>query len=223
MSTSTPWGAAQHSKVYAPGITFFSTASHGGFRLTAQRVAQMPDALRAIVPCAHEHNPHSLSGPGAPRWYEEDCDWALVALAFPEHFRMADVLGAVETAGMSFVSWRAQAQAWLTTDPEGIALRERAEAWKRDNGHLFRLGGACTAGEGWRVHADRIDGAERITIQFDDREGVYNWQERNGYYQLESPFAEARIAELGGRVVGRKESPSSGDHSGKPAERSGMA
>lgn len=64
-----PWGASQGGSVYAEGIVFHVTASHGGFNLDDARNAAMPAALRIE------------SG-----WYEEDCDWALVAFGFPELF-----------------------------------------------------------------------------------------------------------------------------------------
>jgi hypothetical protein len=44
--TSTPWGASQTSKKYAPGIMEYSTASHGGFHLSKSRQQCMPDCLR---------------------------------------------------------------------------------------------------------------------------------------------------------------------------------
>jgi hypothetical protein len=75
----TPWGPAQTTREIAPGITLYTTASHGGFHLSAARVASMPKALREFVPFGGEQR-----GPG--RWFEEDCDWSVVALAFPQFF-----------------------------------------------------------------------------------------------------------------------------------------
>ena len=67
--TSTPWGASQTSKKYAPGIMEYSTASHGGFHLSKSRQRVMPKCLR------------NDSG-----WYEEDCDWCKVVISFQEFF-----------------------------------------------------------------------------------------------------------------------------------------
>lgn len=64
-----PWGASQGGSVYAEGIVFHVTASHGGFNLDDARNAAMPAALR-------------IEG----GWYEEDCDWAMVAFGFPKLF-----------------------------------------------------------------------------------------------------------------------------------------
>lgn len=74
MKKNTPWGPADHVRTIAEGITRYYTASHGGFGLSAERVAQMPEKYRSIK---------TWAGDG---WYEEDCDSALVVLSFPEYF-----------------------------------------------------------------------------------------------------------------------------------------
>ena len=66
---STPWGMSQTATIYAPGIVFHSTASHGGFKLDRARNLAMPSALRI-----------------AGGWYEEDGDWARVAAGYPDLF-----------------------------------------------------------------------------------------------------------------------------------------
>ncbi len=73
-TVETPWGPAQQSKEIAPGIVRHDTASHGGYYVSPARVALMPKPLREFKPFA-----------GA-NWYEEDCDWCIVALAFPQYF-----------------------------------------------------------------------------------------------------------------------------------------
>lgn len=69
MSASTPWGGSQMAVIYADGIVAHSTAGHGGFHLSADRNAEIHPLLRKDTP-----------------WYEEDCEWAIVALSFPELF-----------------------------------------------------------------------------------------------------------------------------------------
>lgn len=66
---STPWGPAQNAREFAPGIVFYSTASHGGFKLSPDRLAAMPALFR---------EPEG--------WYEEDCEAAKVMVSFPEFF-----------------------------------------------------------------------------------------------------------------------------------------
>ncbi|MBA1344936.1 DUF7007 domain-containing protein [Rhizobium sp. WYCCWR 11146] len=75
---STPWGMAQVSRRYAEGIVLHSTASHGGFHLAEKANS----AVHALY--------RSDDG-----FYEEDCEWAKVAHAFPQLFtayerRLAD-------------------------------------------------------------------------------------------------------------------------------------
>ena len=69
MRISTPWGMSQGATIYAEGIVFHSTASHGGFKLDRARNAALHPALR-------------IKG----GWYEEDGDWARVAIGCPDLF-----------------------------------------------------------------------------------------------------------------------------------------
>ncbi|MDH4275685.1 MAG: hypothetical protein OEW08_11640 [Gammaproteobacteria bacterium] len=75
MSIMTPWGWSQTIEQIADGIQFISTAGHGGIRLSVERNREMPDYLRI------------QSG-----WYEEDVDWARVAIAFPQYFKKQEML-----------------------------------------------------------------------------------------------------------------------------------
>jgi len=65
----TPWGPSLHAEIYADGVVFHQTSSHGGFHLDAERNAMVDARWR------------SASG-----WYEEDVQWAIVAYTFPEIF-----------------------------------------------------------------------------------------------------------------------------------------
>jgi len=85
MTTETPWGLSQSSREIAPGIVRYETASHGGYYLSPARVASMPKPLRNFMPFAGSN------------WYEEDCDWSIVALAFPQFFPADAVPAALAT------------------------------------------------------------------------------------------------------------------------------
>lgn len=65
---STPWGMAQTTTIFAPGIREHKTASHGGFELDFEQNQKVPEPMRT------------------GGWYEEDSGWAAVALAFPDLF-----------------------------------------------------------------------------------------------------------------------------------------
>lgn len=68
-SCSTPWGASQMATLYAEGIVSHVTAGHGGFKISAERNAEVHPTLRS-----------------SDGFYEEDCCWAAVAIAFPNLF-----------------------------------------------------------------------------------------------------------------------------------------
>lgn len=67
--THTPWGSSQSSKKIAVGIMEYTTASHGGIHLSAKKNLLVHEAWR------------SRDG-----FYEEDCQWAIVACTFPTLF-----------------------------------------------------------------------------------------------------------------------------------------
>ena len=69
LRVSTPWGMSQSATVYAEGVVCHSTASHGGFKLDRARNAALHLALRV-----------------RGGWYEEDGDWARVAVGYPDLF-----------------------------------------------------------------------------------------------------------------------------------------
>ena len=88
--TRTPWGTADHVEEYVPGITWYSTPSHGGFKLDRAKNAQVPDYMRR-----------------AGGWYEEDCDWAIVATVFPNAFigHEKDVAKCLQSARDTLRNW----------------------------------------------------------------------------------------------------------------------
>ena len=65
----TPWGPSQGATVFAEGVVCHSTAGHGGFHLATDRNAKVDRRLRRPA-----------------GWYEEDAEWAIVALTFPHLF-----------------------------------------------------------------------------------------------------------------------------------------
>lgn len=91
VTTATPWGNAQQVVRYAPGVNFYSTAGHGGFKLS-KRINDLliPQYLKQAT----------WSGLGLKGWYEEDCDWAIVVIALSSWpgFRAAFDQGEIERA-----------------------------------------------------------------------------------------------------------------------------
>lgn len=83
----TPWGRSQEVDEIAPGITWVSTAGHGGIKLSDARRMEMPQHIRELQTFA------------GGNWYEEDCDAALVVIAFPQYFSANALEQAQKIAG----------------------------------------------------------------------------------------------------------------------------
>ena len=77
--TQTPWGPAQYIDPIAPGVVFAGTAGHGGVWVHPELFYRV-----RIVAARYPGAAHLVSS-GRRRWFEEDCEAALVVLAFPEH------------------------------------------------------------------------------------------------------------------------------------------
>lgn len=126
-SRHTPWGYADDARDIAEGITRVSTPSHGGFILTEARMAEFNARLTIHF--------QPFAGYG---YFEEDCDWSAVALAFPEYFTDQQLRDAIATvkglADPSFCPslpdiaqrWAGLA-AWLTDTKQGREVSERAQ------------------------------------------------------------------------------------------------
>lgn len=117
MGTRTPWGMSDSSKRYARGVVSYTTPGHGGFHLSKTMNSLVHSAWRK-----------------ANGWYEEDCEWAIVALTFPHLFRAPEIAAARSTAK----SWYPDGFEAFTGEKvkpeESIVLRERIakEAHKND-------------------------------------------------------------------------------------------
>jgi uncharacterized protein DUF7007 len=75
----TPWGEADNVKrlsVDGGDILCVDTPSHGGYFV--------PDELLSQIP--KEQRQWAAKWSQSENWYEEDCCWAAVALAFPSLF-----------------------------------------------------------------------------------------------------------------------------------------
>jgi len=80
-----PWGVVDEASSRAVGITDVGTPGHGGVKLSAER-------NRAVHPAWRR--------PGG--WYEEDCEWAIVAMTFPECYSPEHAAFAKQTARSYF-------------------------------------------------------------------------------------------------------------------------
>lgn len=105
---NSPWGAPDSEKTIADGLIFVSTPSHGGFYLSPDRWATLKEKFPDFQPFN-----------GNIGWLEEDSDWAMAALAFPEYFKDEEICDAIRMA-----------DAWIKTIEVPKELRIRAAAPK---------------------------------------------------------------------------------------------
>jgi len=83
----TPWGPADEVWFQPDtGIVHVDTPDHGGFFV--------PPALNEQVPAYVKASTWN-SSQGTRGWYEEDVDWAWVALCFPEAFERRQIVRAL--------------------------------------------------------------------------------------------------------------------------------
>ena len=91
----TPWGTADDVNmvgiVDGERVFCVSTPSHGGY--------YVPTALLHYIPQEYQDRAERWSG--SPNWYEEDCEWASVAVTFPQLFPTE----ALEHARLT-ITWR---------------------------------------------------------------------------------------------------------------------
>lgn len=112
-AADTPWGLSDGFYPVAEGITAYTTASHGGYRLSKDRQDNL--AARGMPAC------------WCREWYEEDCEVAAVILGFSGEFSPDMVRSALATAnwlriGTDYPTWAALWQ-WVDARRE---IKERA-------------------------------------------------------------------------------------------------
>lgn len=104
----TPWGRADNYEDIGQGIMSVSTPSHGGYFVPPSVLRIMPKGL--------------VNRDG---WYEEDCEWCKVAVAFP-HLFPKDTFGAAERMLVDRFPAAAAAIGYDVTCDNSSVLRERA-------------------------------------------------------------------------------------------------
>lgn len=112
---TTPWGVSECAEHIRDGIILHRTATHGGYELSAAVIAAMPLEITCIRPWA---------GGG---WYEEDCDWALICLTFPEMFSAKACAAAINTVRWCYLAKKLDLNGYCVNVPAGIECARKAE------------------------------------------------------------------------------------------------
>lgn len=173
---TSPWGAIQDKRELAPGIWSVSTAGHGGIKLSRERNAAMPDYMR------------NKGG-----WYEEDCEWAKVAVVFPIGFQHTFKDGhGVELTAYSYAlevfrNWHPNEYETFTgikLKPGDSLIRDE-EVFRVENFSNFIVVSACGSWASWvpegnvGVKAKRNSDNTQKWFLVDQAE--YDKRDRNGY------------------------------------------
>lgn len=176
----TPWGRWQDKRIYAGGeIAWVSTASHGGFWVSPKRFSEMPENLRV----------KTYAGEG---WFEEDCDWCLVHLSFPDVFNDPYALF---QALQTFRGWQKERIPAFEASEAGKRIIAQCDEYLRVNGHLFQpssSGSGSQRGRSWDsgVSLDRKTRIEWEEVSPRDFREIANMKYLRAPYSLEE--AEAR-------------------------------
>ena len=134
MGTRTPWGTADSSEKVAKGVMRYDTPSHGGYHLSASANVLVHEAWRT-----------------AKGWYEEDCEWAIVAMTFPTLFSAESLAHAKETAKAYYPDQYTAVTGESVSPSESHVLRYRAAQETFKHAYI----GICAFGD-W--HADVPEG-----------------------------------------------------------------
>jgi hypothetical protein len=131
---STPWGSAHGAYEYAEGLVFCHTASHGGLYCSLARWCELLERFPRFVP----FNRNS-------QWLEEDEDFALAPIVWPQFFDPPAVFNAVRTAIHAAAAYREPnpwpaVTAWLQSS-EGAAVRKIAEEYEKTIAGQWERGG----------------------------------------------------------------------------------
>ena len=115
--TRSPWGTIQSATAIGP-FWQVSTAGHGGIKVPAE--------LNRLIPAPHRR---------AGGWYEEDCEWSIVAIRFPEHFSEAQRKNARDQA----IHWYPDAFEAITGEkiPEGASRARNEERFRRESADKY--------------------------------------------------------------------------------------
>ena len=165
----TPWGYADGHKRVAAGVWTVSTPGHGGYWLSTERLLMMPTELRECGTWTGERN-----------WFEEDCDWSIVACSFPDLFDAYSLFHAVKT----MMSYHKETWAKFRLTEQGKKLEQDAMALEQANLQKYEissLGSPPDGEKGWGVTARRMDKRQRLS-----------WVQDN-YPHFDGPFTIDQI------------------------------
>lgn len=181
VSTRTPWGAADGKYVYGPGVTFYSCPGHGGFKVSDGQMGRMHPALAKV---------------GKAGWFEEDCEWGAVAVAFPHLFSAKEVDQAIASLKDYYPDEYGEATGATVPTAESYTLRRRQFA----NDHADLPVAVSAAGARLGHFGQRDEAAnQRWSDAFDSVVG-----KARGVARVDALFVECRNRALNASLAADK-------------------
>jgi hypothetical protein len=169
---NTPWDASQTcDRTENEDATFYSTASHGGYRVSGELAARVRHAWpgKSFEPATLLVG-ESVLFDRRPLWLEEDCEWSLLALVAPELFDERSVAHAVNSFRTYYAPDRDTRYGQTAGGEIPSAALEIAARWCAKSAELWEIGalGSAPAGlprSSWWVSFYRVhDRARRSGI-----------------------------------------------------------
>lgn len=131
---TSPWGIIQTSEVVSEGgIVRVHTAGHGGLKITEALNERIPDSVRS-----------------ANGWYEEDCEWSIVATVYPELFPVRLAMSAISVCKNYFPEVFFEITGILVDESESSVLRLAAFKAKNAENYI-----AVSAVGSWHKNCPR--------------------------------------------------------------------
>ena len=121
--SSSPWGQIDHVEKVFCGVSFVSTPSHGGLRIS-RSWAEKNLTKEALAEASDWDNNYF--------WYEEDCDWAIPVFEHPE-IDLKNVESAKKTLSCSHIPYLYKRDLWDLIDVEFLKREiERNSRYAKD-------------------------------------------------------------------------------------------
>jgi hypothetical protein len=160
----TPWGPPCHTTDHGLGIRFCSCEGHGGFYVPRHRWSELAALWGDLLPSLHLYSP--------PGWFEEDCDWCLVFLTWPDITSDTQLLGAYmqakQTAESRIKHSAIEGGAWATVCSrfEGLPAYQRVVRETELRRPQWRATSRGYDHRGWRVYLLKDSTGEHRTAIF---------------------------------------------------------
>lgn len=144
MPIRSPWGRVQHFEVVAPFLTWVSTASHGGCKVSQAYNRYIPSLVRT-----------------SDGWYEEDCAWCIpyvfLARNIREHNSSEAQERMIREALPTLKAWYWREYEVIFSDiiPEGECSMKDEYIWRTRNVNNWCKIAACAVDLGVKIWLTR--------------------------------------------------------------------